>query len=64
MNRHPKFMLALMITVGVGVVLVALMIYLYTRPVTATKENDSGQKLHDFFTNIVVSGQAYFTKQQ
>lgn len=57
-------MLALIITLGVGVVLVGLMVYLYTRPVTAKKENDSGQKLHDFFTNVVSNGQAYFTKKQ
>jgi hypothetical protein len=51
--------IALFWTIAVGVVLVALMIVIRTRP--QVKESDYALKLKEFYTTVVESGQSYFS---
>lgn len=59
MTRHT---LVMAITIGVGVLLLGLMVFVYThkKPV---EQNDSGSRIKDFYTTILENGQSYFTSK-
>ncbi len=57
---HVRRKIALMSTVGIGVILLGLMVILYTKPKYRSGEDTAMSKLHSFYTTITDSAQSYF----
>lgn len=56
--HHERKTIALAITIGVAVVLVALLVFIYTTKEVA--HTDSGAQIKDFYTTIRQTGQSLF----
>jgi len=58
-TKSARQTIAFGVAIGVGVVLVGVMIWVYTRPQKGP-ENDAGRQIADFYTTIVDNAQSYF----
>ena len=65
LDQHPPHIrrkIALVCTVGLAVILLIAMIYIYTRG-TPTKDSGAGSQIKEFYTTIITRAQSYFTRE-
>ncbi len=56
--QHVRKRIALLVAGGVGIVLVAILVAMYTTK--QGEHTDSGAKLKDFYTTLRATGQSFF----